>query len=98
MVFGGAEELRILSFVTLFMPLFSFTTSKAQTFEFKTQEEILFLNVFNWHLSSLSEEFRMSGSCMRSGGCEEPKREGSPMGRSREGTVVNISQISPCRS
>lgn len=96
MVFERAEELRILSFVTLFMPLFSFTTSKAQTSEFKSQEETLYLNVFNGQLSSLSEGFGMSVSCMRSGGREEPKWEGKPMGRSREEAVVNISQTSPC--
>lgn len=96
MVFDRAEGLRILSFVTLFMLLFSFTTSKAQTSEFESQEETLYLNLFIGQLSSLSEEFGMSVSCMRSGGQEEPKWEGKPVGRSREEAVVNISQTSPC--
>lgn len=46
-VFERAEELSILSFVPLFLPLFFLTTSKVQT---------LFFSTFKWHLSSLSQE------------------------------------------
>ena len=43
------------------------------------------LKCFHGQLSSLSEEYRMSVSSMRSRGREEPKREGKPVGRSRQG-------------
>lgn len=80
---SGIWRLRGVENPLLCDPIYStllFYYLQGSDFWIQKKEETLFSNVFNRHLSCLSEEFRMSGSCMKSGGGEEAKREGKTHG------------------